>query len=262
MKQVWCRNLPPLPQCTQACEKAGSISAQSRAMSLLKASLAIVVFITVAAQRGRAQAVDELTAEQRATIDDGGQVFLTWDVSNSAWPRACAYQHIDAMPEEAAAVFTNYERHVAFIPKLRKSTISRVIDPVTAEVDYILSVPIVADEHYTVRAHLSTDNSGASYRTEWTLVRATSTKATEGSVRFEPHRSVRSQRDGTLMAYCNLVTPGSRLAKLGFIKSKGLALIRQTAGAIVSEVERQRAGSRALLDAELRTLRSALLTSR
>jgi hypothetical protein len=215
--------------------------------------------MTAGAQRGRAQAAEELTVEQRAMIDDGRQVFLTWDVSGSAWPRACVYQHIDAMPEEAAAVFTNYERHLAFIPSLRKSTVSRVIDPVTAEVDYTLRVPIVADEHYTVRARLSTYNGGASYRTDWTLVRATSTKATEGNVRFEPQRSDGAQRDGTLMAYCNFVTPGSRLAKLGFIRSKAMALVRQTAGAIVAEVERARASDRALLDAELQILRSALL---
>ena len=212
-------------------------------------------------QRGRAQTVHELTGEQQATIDDGRQVFLTWEVNGSAWPRACVYQHVDASPEEAAAVFTNYDRHLSFIPKLRKSTMSRVIDPVTAEVDYTLSLPIVADEHYTVRDHLST-YGGVSYKIEWTLVRASSTKATEGSVRFEPHRGVRAQRDGTLMTYCNLVTPGSRLAKLGFIKSKAMAQVREAAGAIVAEVERECAGDRALLDAELRTLRSALLAQR
>lgn len=231
-------------------------------MSLFRCGLAIGVLMTAGAQRGRAQAIQELTGEQRVTVDDGRQVFLTWDVRSSPWPRACVYQYIDATPEEAAAVFANYDRHLSFIPKLRKSTISRVIDSVTAEVDYTLSMPIVADEHYTVRARLSSYNGGVSYKTEWTLVRATSTKATEGSVRFEPHRSDRSQRDGTLMAYCNLVTPGSRLAKLGFIKSKGLALIRATGGAIVAEVERECAGDRALLDAELRTLRSALLAQR
>jgi hypothetical protein len=64
------------------------------------------------------------------------------------------------------------------------------------------------------------------------------------------------------MAYCNFVTPGSRLARLGFIKSKAMALVRETAGAIVVEVERERAGNRALLDAELRTLRSALPAER
>jgi hypothetical protein len=154
-------------------------------MSLLRRGVSIVVLIAVAAQRGRAQAAAELTGEQQATINNGGQVFLTWDVSGSAWPRACVYQHIDAMPEEAAAVFTNYERHLTFIPKLLKSTISRVIDPVTAEVDYTLSVPIVADEHYTVRPRLSTYNGGASYKVGGK--RALRAPARQGTARRNAH---------------------------------------------------------------------------
>ena len=82
----------------------------------------------------------------------------------------------------------------------------RVIDPVTKDVDYTLHLPIIADEQYTVRDRLSAYHDGASYGVDWTLVGATSTKATEGSVRFEPHAT------GTLMAYRNLVTPGGRLA--------------------------------------------------
>lgn len=237
-------------------------SRQLRAMRLLRKCFAIGVLITASAQDGHTQAADELTAEQRGALDAGRQVFLTWDVAGSAWPRACVYQRIDAMPEEAAAVFTNYERHLAFIPNLRKAKVSRVIDPVTAEVDYTLRVPIVADEQYTVRDHLSTYHGGASYKIEWTLVRATSTKATEGSVRFEPHRRDSLQRDGTLMAYCNLVTPGARLARLGVIRSKAMAQVGEAARAIVAEIERERARDRALLDAELRTLRSALRAER
>ena len=231
-------------------------------MSLLRRCVALGVLTTAVAQPGHAQAAEQLTAGQRRAIDDGRQVFLTWEVGGSAWPRACVYQYVDATPEEAAAVFTNYERHRAFIPNLRKATISRVIDPVTAEVDYTLRVPIVADEHYTVRDRLSTYNGGASYRIEWTLVRATSTKATDGSVRFEPHRSDRAPRDGALMAYCNLVTPGARLARLGVIRSRAMAQVREAARAIVTEIERERALDRVLLDAELRTLRSALQAER
>ena len=207
--------------------------------------------LLVAASRAEAQAADELTAEQRRTIEEGRVVFVTADVATSAWPRACVYQHIDATPEDAAAVFTNYERQLAYIPRLKEATISRVIDPVTVEVDYTLDVPIVADEHYTVRDQLSSPD-GVSYRIDWTLVRATSTKATEGSVRFEPHGQ------GTLMAYCNLVTPGGRLAGLGFIRSRAMTQVREAAQAIVTEVERERAGDRTLLDAELATLRAAL----
>ena len=206
-----------------------------------------------------AQAASELSPQQLADVNAGRQVFLTWDVAGSPWPRACVFQMVNATPEDAAAVFTNYARQTAYIPGLRKAHVSRVIDPVTAEVDYTLDVPIVADEDYTVRDHLSTYDSGASYRIEWTLVRATSTKATEGNVRFEPHRAASPSRDGTLMAYCNLVTPGSSLAKFGFIKSRALGQVRQSAAPIAVEIERQRADDRTLLAAELGALRIALL---
>lgn len=227
-------------------------------MGTLVRCLTASVLMTAVTRRGDAQAASELSAEQRMAIDAGRQVVLTWEVRGSPWPRACVYQYIDATPEEAAAVFTNYERHRAYIPDIRKAAISRVVDAVTAEVDYTLRVPIVADEDYTVRDHLSTYHNGASYRIEWTLVRASSTKATEGSVRFEPHHVEKPQRDGTLMAHCNLVTPGSRLAKLSFIRSKALRQARETARAIAAEVERERAGDLALLDGEVQRIRTAL----
>ena len=205
----------------------------------------------------RGQAVRELTPEQRAAIDAGQDVFITRAVSSSPWPRACVFRYVDATPEEAAAVFTNYEHHLAYIPDLAKARISRVIDPATVEVDYRLRVPIVADEDYTVRDHVSSVGD-TSFTIEWTLVRATSTKATVGNVRFERYRLATSQRGGTLMAYCNFVTPGSRLAGLSFIRSRALSQVRATARAIAGEIVRQRASDPERLAAELRTLRAAV----
>src|SRR5919201_317961 len=131
-------------------------------------------------------AYDELSPAQQAVVDSGGQVFSTKKLEGSPWPAAFVYQYIDATPEEAAAVFTDYERHATFAPKLKRSKISRVIDPRTVEVDFELNVPLVKDERYTTRHVLSTYDGGASYRVDWTLVRASSTKANVGHVRFEP----------------------------------------------------------------------------
>lgn len=227
-------------------------------ISRLVRSPAFALLLAVFALPARGQTSAILSAEQRALIDAGRDVFLTWDVRDSPWPRACVFQYIDAAPEEAAAAFTNYPRHRAYIPGIRKATVSRIIDAATAEVDYTLEVPIVADEDYTVRDHLGVYGEGASYIIEWTLVRATSAKATEGSVRFEPHHIEGRQRAGTLMAYCNLVIPGSRLARLSFIRSRALTQVRETARAISIEVERLRSRDRALLDAEVERLRGAL----
>lgn len=214
--------------------------------------------LAVFALPARGQTSAMLTVDQRAIIDAGRDVFLTWDVSDSPWPRACVFQYIESTPEEAAAAFTNYPRHRAYIPGIRKATVSRVINAATTEVDYTLAVPILADEHYTVRDRVSIYGEGASYVIEWTLVRATSTKATDGSARFEPHRIGRSERAGTLMSYCNLVTPGSRLAKISFIRSKALAQVRETAQAIRIEIERLRVADPAMVGADVGRLRRAL----
>jgi len=224
--------------------------------------IAVAVLAAAIPLPADAQMAQQLSAEQRALLDAGHPLFLTWDVPGSPWPRTCAFENVDATPEEAAAAFTNYPRQRAYIPRIRKSLVSRVVDPATAEVDYTLDVPMVADEDYTVRDRVSVDDSGASYTIEWTLVRASSTKAIAGSVRFEPHRLQGTPRDVTLMSYCNLVTPGSGLAKLSFIKSRALVQAREAAHAIVVEVERQRASDRALLADEVERLRAALAATR
>ena len=215
------------------------------------------IFAAAIAAPLRGQAVRELTPGQREAVDARQDVFITSPSSTSPWPRACVFRYVDATPAEAAAVFMDYEHHAAYIPDLTKARISRVIDPATVEVDYRLRVPIVADEDYTVRDHVSTAGD-TSFTIEWTLVRATTTKATEGSVRFEPHRIATAPRGGTLMAYCNLVTPGSRLAGLHFIKSRALSQVRATARAIGDEITRQRARDPGRLATELRALHGAL----
>ena len=204
------------------------------------------------------RAYDELTVDQKRVFDSGGQVFVRRDVAGSPWPAVAVYQYIDASPEEAAAVFIDYERHQTYIPGVRKSHVSAVISSRTVEVDYVVRVPIVADEHYTVRNHLCAYESSKSYRVDWTLVRASSTKATTGNVRFEPYRGPRLGTRGTVMAYANVVTPGSRLAPLGIVKKRAMQQMRETAYAIVRRVETERATDATLLEKQVAAFRAAL----
>jgi len=123
------------------------------------------------------------------------------------------------------------------------------------EVDYTLRVPIVKDESYTVRDHLTSVLSDSvtrarSYRVEWTLVRASSTKAADGEAVFAPYR------DGTLLTYRNLVVPGSRMAGLGFIRGRAQREVEATVRAIAEQVAKQRASDRGLLDQQVRALRA------
>lgn len=224
-------------------------------------SLCVILtgFLAAGSQRLPSQgALDQLSAAQREAIDRGAQVFVTRDVEGSPWPRAFVYQFVEATPEEAAAVFSDYSRHATYMPGLKRSTIARVIDRRTVEVEYVLRVPIVGDEQYTVRDRLSRDDTDGSYQVEWALVRASSTKAATGSARFEPYRNHRRSKDGTLIAYVNLASPGSRVAGIGFIKNRALARVRETVASLVRRIEAERRAEPAVLAKQVETLRAAL----
>jgi hypothetical protein len=108
-------------------------------------------------------------------------------------------------------------------------------------VDYVVDVPVVRDERYTVRDHVTRASTGA-YRVTWTLVRATSTKSTSGYCRFSAYTAATSGTPAaTLIEYHNFVIPGSRLAGLGFVRSRALRQSEQTVEAMVrrtAEVQR------------------------
>ena len=175
-----------------------------------------------------------LTPAQRAALEVGRTVVTTEQRPTAAWPAVTVFVFIDATPEQAAAIFTDVESHATYIPSVTKSRISRVIDSATMEVDYTLKVPVVSDEDYTVRDHIS--RTGDTYRVDWTLVRASSTRATVGHALFTPYTNTRTGRAGTLLEYHNFVTPGSRLAGMGFIRSRASAEVRETTESIVQRV--------------------------
>jgi hypothetical protein len=219
---------------------------------------AVAAILAATALPALAQTAD-LTAAQRAAIDRGEPVVVTRERAGSVWPEVTVYVFVAATPLEAAAVFTDYASQSSYIPSVRKSRVSRVIDPLTAEVDYTLSLPVVSDEDYTVRDHVSVDKAGH-YRVDWTLVRASSTRATVGHALFATYANARTGATGTLLEYRNFVTPGGRLAGLGFIKSRSIRQVQETARAVAARVELQRRDGTAAKEVE--RLRSALSAGR
>jgi hypothetical protein len=189
----------------------------------------------------------------------GAQDIVREQRPTSPWPAVTIVTYVEATPEEAAAIFTDYPRHIEFIPSTRLSRVSRVHSPSDVEVDYVVALPIVSDEEYTVRDRLSRDSAG--YRVDWTLVRASSTKGTVGHARFTPAINPNTGRPATRFEYHNFVTPGSRIAGMGFIRSRALREMEQTAAAFAKRFESERA-NRAAMDARIAALRSALASSK
>lgn len=173
---------------------------------------------------------DTLTPEQQATLNRGEQIFITEVVPGKPWPRAFAYQLVDASAEECAALFTDYDSQKTYIHDLKKSKVTRRPSPAVAEVDYTMKLPIISDEDYTTLNTVSTyDMNGPAYQVSWTLVRASSTKSSDGYAKFE------AQGTGSLFFYTNFVVPGSAIADL--VKERALKQVRESAKATVSQIE-------------------------
>ena len=184
-------------------------------------------------------ALQDLSAARRDSLERGQIVTVSEKRPGSVWPAVTVYVFVEATPAEAAAVFTDYEYHATYIPTAKKSKISRVIDRSTAEVDYSIALPLVPDEDYTVRDHISRAGPD-SYRVDWKLVRASTTRATVGHALFSPYVNARTGQAGTLLEYYNFVTPGSRFAALPFIRSRSIKQIGETARAVARQAEKER----------------------
>jgi len=198
----------------------------------------------------------ELSAAQRDSVDRGDMVMHLEQRATSPWPAVTSYLFVDATPEEVAAVFTDYESHATFVPATLKSKITRIIDRSTAEVSYTIAIPVLSDEDYTVRDHISRPTPD-SYRVDWALVRASSTKASMGHALFQPYINQRTNRPGTLLEYYNFVTPGSILAGLPFIRNRSVHTIGETAKALARQAEIER-GREVEMRPRLTALRSAV----
>ena len=188
----------------------------------------------------------------------GAQDIVREQREGSPWPAVTIVTYVDATPEEAAAIFIDYSRHLEFIPSTKRSSISRVHSPSDVEVDYVVALPIVSDEAYTVRDRVSRDSAG--FRVDWTLVRASSTRATVGHARFTPGMDPKTGKPATRFEYHNFVTPGSRIAGLGFIRNRALKEMEQTAAAFARRFEAERKNT-AAMQARIASLRAALGSS-
>ncbi|MFZ4777655.1 MAG: hypothetical protein ACOYM3_19975 [Terrimicrobiaceae bacterium] len=196
-----------------------------------------------------ASLLDALDAAQVESLRQGSQVLVLQEVAGLPWPRVRVFQKVKATPEEVAAVFFDYRNAKAFVPKVIKSDIARLLSPCVIEVDYGIDVPILPDEFYTARNTLKADQDGG-YLVSWFLIKALQTKASEGSLRIE------RWNEGSVILYTNLVTPSSGMACL--LKSTAIEQMRNTVRAIASRVEKQKAEHPEALKEEIQALQQAL----
>lgn len=210
------------------------------------------------AQSSFAAILDELTPADQEKVKNGEQVayFPKSDMPGAPWPICKVYQWINATPEEAMAIFTDYELQKTYVPDLIKSQISKQ-DKTVTDVDYTISLPMnFGKESYTAHDTISSYDSGASYQVKWTVTPTSSIKVSEGDARFEPMDSTKGK--GTILAYNSFIYPTRWGVTMGWVIERAKKEVTDTVTAISKQIDTERQTQQDLVNKQIQTLRDAL----
>ena len=198
-----------------------------------------------------AAAFDNLNDDEKATVESGSVAFRAVPDPSSSLPKFYLYQLIDATPEECLAVYTDFELQKSYVPDMMMSEVESRPTANSAVVNFELHTPFpIPNEHYTALVTSSQYDGGASYRADWKLLHADTTKDTVGIAQFEQHGSK------TFIAYYNFVTPGSSIAAL--IKNRAALQVKNTVAAYVAQVLNEKANNPDLLQQQVSDLEAEL----
>ena len=198
-----------------------------------------------------AAAFDNLKDDEKATVESGGVAFRAVDDPSSPLPKFYVYELIDATPEECLAVYVDFPLQKSYVPDMMMSDVESRPTANSAVVNFELHTPFpIPNEHYTALVTSSQYDDGASYRADWKLMHADTTKDTVGTAQFEQHGSK------TFLAYYNFVTPGSSIAVL--IKNRAASQVKNTVAAYVAQVMSEKSENTDLLQRQVSDLEAAL----
>ena len=216
-----------------------------------KGFFGVVTLSLLASGMAHGAAFDELTPSEQATVEGGGVAFRSVPDDSSSLPKMYLYQLIDATPEECLAVYSDFPLQKSYVPDMLMSDVESRPAANVAIVNFELKTPFpIPNEHYTARVTATQYDGGSSYRSDWKLLHADTTKDTVGSARFEAHGSK------TFLAYYNFVTPGTRFASL--ITGRAAAQVKSTMAAFAGQVTDEKANNPDLLQKQIGELEDSL----
>lgn len=225
--------------------------------------LSVGAWVLMSSPSLSASAFGELSDNDQYKVKAGQQVgiYTYFQSPYAAWPQGTIYERIDATPEEAVAVFFDFNLHSEYLPHVLKSEVSSSIDRATFQVDYTVGVPYLffglVKESYVLEYHLEFDAAEKSYSIVWHLSRSGNfTEYSQGSIRFEPMAN-----GGTLMAYDSFVLPYSvyyLAASNRLAVSASQSILKSVVKHIVYQINKERTMESMRLDLQVKALKKAL----
>ena len=214
--------------------------------------LALVVSAALALSAAQAGTYfDKLNSTQQdQVLTQGKQLVISKDASGP-WPELTIYQWTGSAPEQVCGVFADFDIQKDYIADMTKST-ARKVSQNTYEVEYVIKVPILSDEVYSMNDVLTSYDNGSGYKITWNLVKATRTKTSTGYFACEPVSG------GTFIAYNNYVDPGIN----GFVARRlydtAMAKVKDTPYTILKQLKKELTSNPAQLDKQIELLKAAV----
>lgn len=146
-------------------------------------------------------------AQHQEALALSGHVLNREMVSNAPWPKVTIYMKVAATPEEAIALFSDFERQKDYVPNLLESKVVKQLSPSEVHTKYELKMPWpLSNSHYIHGTII--DHHASTYSIRWYMVESDSIDKVEGKATFL------SYKNQTLMIYESLIYPKSFLARL------------------------------------------------
>lgn len=180
--------------------------------------------------------IDELSAKDRAKLENGESVVITADKPGAVWPEVRIYRSVNATPQGVTDLFLDYEHANTFIHNLESAKVENEPDANTKDVRYIVRLPIIFKINYLVRNSYEKTPDG--YTVRWRLLEPPfAAKSAVGALRVEPHG------DKAVICYANHVEPATKL--IAGLRGHAVKEASKTVTAIAKEAERRHAKSAA-----------------
>ena len=148
-----------------------------------------------------------LTPKQLTYLENHDHLLEREMISNAPWPQITMYLKIKATPEEAMALYSDFEQQKNYVPNILESTVINQLSPKEVHTRYELKMPWpLSNSRYTHGTVINKINNN--YSISWYVVESDSTEKIDGLATFENFGTQ------TLMTYRCLIYPKSIFASL------------------------------------------------
>lgn len=192
-----------------------------------------------------------LSVDQLKQINKGEPVFVSSQVKGTKWPVYDGYAATSLNPEEAAAVFNDYDLQGEYLTQVKSKLLKR-LPGARAHVQYIYDTGFLGVKStYTTENQLTHQTTTDLYWIGWKMLTADRSDAIEGFLRVEPMGT------GSLFHYRVFLIPQVPfIIPDGAVMNRGWEDFKIAVPAIRDRYEKQRNG--ALLKQQVKALREVL----